>query len=145
MFCTKEESTHHADVLTRRRPREAASRPPKASDPQEIIGIYSGNYSLHLQGSSVVAAGAQAIAAELDGNGSLLVTDSELMADGTCALAGQIQLGSTRVGPGTVAGTTQTRTGVFRLGSTPEFFTDTCPGGALFASKSRIRIYEMGG
>lgn len=107
-------------------------------------GIYGGNYSLHLQGSSLVAVGAQAIAAELDGNGSLLVTDSELLADGTCALAGQIQLGSTRVGPGTVAGTTQTCTGVYRLGSSPEFFTNTCPGGAAFASKSRIRIYEMG-
>lgn len=107
--------------------------------------IYGGNYSLHLQGSTLMANGAQGIAAELDSNGTLVVTDSELLADGTSALAGEIQLGSTRLGAGTVSGSTATCTGVYRMGSTPEFYADTCPSGTSFRSKSRIMIYEMGG
>ena len=108
--------------------------------------IYGGNHALHLQGSTLEAIGSQGIGVELEGSGSLVATDSELLAESISTLGGTIQLGSTRVGPGLVSGTNATCSGVYRLGSSPDFFTDSCPaGGAPFSSKSRIRIYEMGG
>lgn len=110
--------------------------------------IYGGNYSLHLQGSSLVAGGVDAAAVQMESNASLVATDSELLADSISASAGEINLGATRISNGGVSGTTATCSGIYRLAPSPGFFADECPGStqpfATKATRSVIRISEYG-
>ena len=107
--------------------------------------VYGGNYSLHVQGSNLVASGVDGRAIEMESGATLVVTDSELLADGASAIAGEIQMGSTRISIGEVSGTAESCLSVYRLPPTPEFFADTCPESTEpFTSKSMIRIVEAG-